>query len=405
MHNTRKLTDELTYIGASDRRLDIFEGVYELPRGMSYNSYFLDCGATVVFDTADKAVEKVFFENIDYCLGGRKLDYVVVHHMEPDHSATLKTMLDRYPDARVVCNAKIAQIIGQFFPGTDVTDRAVIVKDGDSVKLGTHEFKFVFAPMVHWPEVMMSFDTETGTLFSADAFGSYGAVDGSIFADGHDFETELKEEARRYYTNIVGKYGMQTTAALKKAGALDIKMICPLHSYVWRKDFDKIINAYAGWASYTHEKKGVLIVQGSIYGNTANACEILASELDLRGIESVICDASVVSPSHFISLAFKYSHIVVASPTYNMGIYSPVEHVVNELASHGLKNRGFAVIENGSWAPAAGKLITEKLSGMAGFKAIAEAPVTVKSAVGDETRKAIEQLADLFAADMAVSRS
>ena len=399
MQNIRKLTDNLFWIGANDRRIEKFEGVYELESGMSYNSYFGDFGETVLMDTADKAVAKQFFENLESCLAGRSLDYVIVHHMEPDHSATLIDLLHHHTETKVVCNAKTAQIISQFFPQLDISSRTVLVKDGDTISIGSHEFKFLFAPMVHWPEVMMSFDTKDGTLFSADAFGSYGAIDGSVFADGHDFESELKDEARRYYTNIVGKYGMQTVNVLKKASELDIKMICPLHSYMWRKDLDKIISCYQKWGSYSPEKQGVLIVEGSIYGNTANACEVLATELDSRGIDSCIYDASVKPASEFIAAAFKYSHIVVAAPTYNMNIYSPVEHVLTELAAHGIKNRTCAVIENGSWAPQSGKLIREMLAKLPGTTVLEEG-VTIKSAPDKDTPDSIAKLADAIAATL-----
>ena len=363
MHNIRKLTEDLVWVGANDRRIEKFEGVYGLGSGMSYNSYFGDFGKTVLMDTADKAVAKQFFSNLEYCLAGRPLDYVIVHHMEPDHSATLIDLLHHHTETQVVCNAKTAQIISQFFPELDLSARTTLVKDGDTLEIGSHEFRFLFAPMVHWPEV----------------------------------ESDLKNEARRYYTNIVGKYGMQTVAALKKTADLDIRMICPLHSYVWRKDLDKIISCYQTWGSYTPEKSGVLIIEGSIYGNTANACEVLATELDSRGIESVIYDASVKPASEFIAAAFRYSHIVVAAPTYNMNVYSPVEHVLTELAAHGIRNRTCAVIENGSWAPQSGKIMRELLGGLPGMTVLEEG-VTIKSAPGKDTYDSVIKLADAIAA-------
>ena len=399
MYNIRKLTDDLTWIGGSDRKIQKFENVYKLGSGMNYNSYFLDSGVTVLIDTVDREVADVFYENLEFCLNGRKLDYVIVQHMEPDHSATLATVLDSNSDAKIIVNAKTLQFISQFFPGKDYSARAVIVKDGDEMEFGSHKFKFVFAPMVHWPEVMMSFDETSGTLFSADAFGSYGAIQGSVFADGKDFESELLNEARRYYTNIVGKYGMQTTAVLNKAAALDIKMICPLHSYVWRKDLDKIINCYKTWGSYTPEVKGVFILQGSIYGHTANACEVLMTELDSRGIPSTILDASVTDISDIIANAFKYSHIVVASPTYNNGIYPPVEHAVRELASHGLTGRSFSVIENGTWAPASAKGITAVIEGLKNCRMTGQT-VTLKSSGSDASVQALSELAEAIREDM-----
>ena len=399
MYNIRKLTEDLTWIGGSDRKIQRFENVYKLNSGMNYNSYFLDCGATVLFDTVDREVEDVFFENITHCLAGRTLDYIIVHHMEPDHSATLAKVLDSNPDAKLIVNAKTLQFISQFFPGKDYSSRVISVKDGDELDIGSHRFRFIFAPMVHWPEVMMSFDMTEGTLFSADAFGSYGATNGSIFAEGKDFEKDLLDEARRYYTNIVGKYGMQTTAVLNKTSSLDIRMICPLHSYVWRENLEKIISCYKTWGSYTPEVKGVFILQGSIYGHTANAAEVLMTELDKRGIESVILDASVADISDIIAMAFKYSNIVIASPTYNNGIYSPVEHAVNELAAHGLCGRSFSFIENGTWAPSAAKALLAVTGGLKNCKVLGQT-VTIKSAGNEDTRLAIASLADAIKDDM-----
>lgn len=399
MYNIRKLTDDLTWIGGIDRKIQKFENVYKLNSGMNYNSYFLDCGATVLLDTVGRDTADIFFENLEFCLAGRALDYVVVHHMEPDHSATLAEVLDANADAKLIVNAKTLQFISQFFPGKDYSARAVVVKDGDELTLGDHKFKFVFAPMVHWPEVMLSFDETEGTLFSADAFGSYGAINGSIFADGKDFEKELLGEARRYYTNIVGKYGMQTVAAINKASQLDIKMICPLHSYVWRKDIDKIINCYKTWGSYTPEVEGVFILTGSIYGHTANAAEVLMTELDKRGIDSVILDASATDISDIIAAAFTYSHIVIATPTYNNSVYSPVEHAVRELAAHGLTARSFSVIENGTWAPSAAKNILTLLEGLKNCKITGET-VTIKSSGNDATRLGIEALAEAIDNDI-----
>ena len=399
MYNVRKLTDDLTWIGVSDRKITKFENVYKLNSGMNYNSYFLDSGACILIDTVDKALEDVFLENLAYCLNGRTLDYIIVQHMEPDHSATLANVLDANDQAKIILNAKTLQFISQFFPGKDYSLRAIVVKDGDELDLGSHKFKFIFAPMVHWPEVMFSYDMTEGTLFSADAFGSYGAINGSIFADGKDFESELLNEARRYYTNIVGKYGMQTIGALKKASALDIRMICPLHSYVWRKDISKIIECYQTWGSYAPEKNGVFILQGSIYGHTANACEVLMTELDKRGIEAVILDASVTDISDIIANAFKYSHIVIASPTYNNGIYSPVEHAVTELAAHGLTGRAFSVIENGTWAPSSGKGLLAIIEGLKNCK-VAGQTVTIKSAGNDDSLTALAELAEAIKNDI-----
>ena len=399
MYNIRKLTDDLTWIGGSDRKIQKFESVYKLNSGMNYNSYFLDAGATVLFDTVDREVADVFYENLAFCLNGRKLDYIVVHHMEPDHSATLASVLDANSEAKIILNAKTLQFLSQFFRDKDYSQRTIVVKDGDEMELGSHRFKFIFAPMVHWPEVMMSFDETEGTLFSADAFGSYGATNGSIFADGKDFEADLLNEARRYYTNIVGKYGMQTAAVINKTASLDIRMICPLHSYVWRKDIDKIIGCYKTWGSYTPEVKGVFILAGSIYGHTANAAEVLMTELDKRGIEAAILDASSTDISDIIAMAFKYSNIAICSSTYNNGIYSPVEHAVTELAAHGLTGRTFSVIENGTWAPASGKGLLAHIECLKNCKVIGQT-VTIRSSGDDATRQSIEALAEEIEKDI-----
>ena len=286
MYCTKKITDDLVWVGANDRRLAMFEGVYSVPRGVSYNSYLLKDELTVLFDTVDKAVSRTFFENVEHELSGRKLDFVVVQHMEPDHSATLSELLLRYPDVKIVANEKILTMITQFFH-VDLRNRAFVVKEGDTLNTGNHVLKFIFAPMVHWPEVMVTFDETTGTLFSADAFGTFGALNGAIFADEVDFENEYMDEARRYYCNIVGKYGPQVQSLLKKAHSLDIKMICSLHGFVWRRNLEDIFDKYVKWSTYTPEENGVMIAYASVYGNTENTAEIISSRLrDVEGVPS-----------------------------------------------------------------------------------------------------------------------
>ncbi|MBQ1553041.1 MAG: MBL fold metallo-hydrolase, partial [Clostridia bacterium] len=282
MHCTRPITQDLVWIGANDRRLALFEGVYEVPNGVSYNAYLLKDEQTVLFDTVDSAVAGLFFENLEYELAGRKLNYVVVHHMEPDHSATLGELIRRYPDVTVVCSKMAADMIRSFF-GANITDRIWIIKEGDRLSTGRHEFTFLAAQMVHWPEVMVSYDSTDKLLFSADAFGTFGALDGAIFADEVDFNRDYMDEARRYYTNIVGKYGTQVQALLKKAAKVEIALVCPLHGFVWRSKFNEFLEKYMLWSTYTPEEKGVLIAYASVYGNTANAADILASELSQRG--------------------------------------------------------------------------------------------------------------------------
>lgn len=351
MHCTKKINEDLTWIGANDRHLSLFENVYPIEKGVSYNSYLLNDEKTVLFDTVDKSVSIQFFENLEYALGGRKLDYIVVNHMEPDHAATLQDVVCKYPEAKVICNQKTQTMIKQFFD-FDIESKSQIIKEGDTISTGRHTFTFVMAPMVHWPEAMVTYDLTGKILFSADAFGSFGAMSGNIFADEVHFETEWIDEARRYYTNIVGKYGMQVQALLKKAANIEIKMICPLHGPVWRKNISWFVDKYQKWSTYTPEINSVLILTGSIYGHTENAAEILASKLADKGIKDIrLYDVSRVHPSVLVAEAFKYSHIVIASSTYNAGIFTPMETVLLDIKAHNLQNRTFAIMYNGTWAP------------------------------------------------------
>ncbi len=361
MYCTRKITDDLTWIGANDRRLKLFEGVYEVPTGVSYNSYLLCDEKTVLFDTVDKSVSGIFFENLENALGGRSLDYIIVQHMEPDHSATLAEVMRRYPNAVLVCNAKTLKIISQFFyePSPENTK---LVKEGDILDTGKHKLTFVMAPMVHWPEVMVTFDLTDGILFSADAFGTFGALNGAMFADEVDFFGEYLNEARRYYCNIVGKYGTQVSALLKKASGLDIKLVCPLHGFVWRSRIGEYIDKYIKWATYTPEEEGVMIAYGSIYGNTESTAEIISTKLRERGIKTVMFDVSVTPASEIIAASFKYSHLLFASATYNAGIFVKMDELLRDIAAHGLQNRQIALVENGSWAATSGSQMKEILS-------------------------------------------
>ena len=287
MYCTRKVADDLIWVGADDRRLAMFEGVYSVPRGVSYNSYLLLDEKTVVFDTVDHAVEKTFLENVEHGLNGRTLDYLVVQHMEPDHSATIRTLLMLYPEAEVVCSKKTEGMLRQFF-GDAVKMNIKVVGEGDTLKTGKHEFTFLAAPMVHWPEVIVTYDLTTKTLFSADAFGTFGALNGALFADEVDFFRDYLDEARRYYTNIVGKYGVQVQALLKKAATVEIKTICPLHGFVWRENIGAYLEKYQKWSLYEPEVSGVMIAYASVYGNTENAANILACKLRDKGIKTTI---------------------------------------------------------------------------------------------------------------------
>ena len=399
MYCTRKVLDDLIWVGADDRRLACFEGVYGVPDGVSYNSYLLLDEKTVLFDTVDKAVYSVFLENVAHALGGRPLDYLVIHHMEPDHAATLELLVERHPETTIICNAKIQGMIAQFFP-MDLTGRMLIVKEGDSFSSGRHEFTFVMAPMVHWPEVMMTYDKTAKILFTADAFGTFGALNGRLFADETDFMAEYLDEARRYYTNIVGKYGMQVQAVLKKAAGLEIAYVCPLHGFVWREGFDRFLAKYQLWSSYAPEEKSVLLAYASVYGHTENAANILAVKLAERGVKVRMYDTSVTPASYIVSDAFRCSHLVFAATTYNNGVFVTMENLLHDIANHNLQNRKIAVIENGSWAPASGKLMRELVGGLKGTAFIGE-NVTLKSALQEGQLAQLDALADAIAADLA----
>lgn len=397
MYCTKKVLDDLVWIGVNDRRLAMFEGVYSVPNGISYNSYLLKDEKTVLFDTVDKAVTTTFFENLEHELGERHLDYIIVHHMEPDHSATLKLLLERYPDVTVVCNQKIKDMIYQFFElKNDVNFN--IVKEGDVLNTGKHNLTFVMAPMVHWPEVMVTYDTTDKILFSADAFGMFGALNGAIFADEVDFDRDYMDEARRYYCNIVGKYGAQVQALLKKASALDIKYLCPLHGFVWRKDIDKYIEKYSLWSSYTPEEKGVMIAYASVYGNTELAAEILSSKLRDRGIKTVMHDVSVTPISNIVADAFKWSHLVFASITYNTGVFITMDDLLRDLVCHNLQNRTVAFIENGSWAATSANSMKQVLANCKNMNFI-EKKLSVKSALEETQMQDADALVDAIAED------
>ena len=398
MHCTRKVTADLTWIGADDRRLACFEGVYGVPDGVSYNAYLLNDEKTVLFDTVDKAVSRTFFENLAYALDGRALDYLVVSHMEPDHAATIEELTLRHPELTIVCNDKIKTMLGQFFSLSD-TLKYHIVAEGDKLCTGRHEFTFVMAPMVHWPEVMMTYDLSDKMLFSADAFGTFGALNGHLFADEVDFFTDYVDEARRYYTNIVGKYGAQVQAVLKKAAGLELNYVCPLHGFVWRSHFGDFLDKYLRWSSYTPEENGVLIAYASVYGHTENTVNILACKLVERGVKVRVYDTSVTPSSYILSDAFRYSHLVFASTTYNAGIFVTMENLVHDIANHNLQGRKIALLENGSWAATSGKLMKDILSKLRGTQFIGQT-VSLKSDITEAQLAELDALADEIAADI-----
>lgn len=398
MYCTRKVADDLIWVGADDRRLAMFEGVYSVPRGVSYNSYLLLDEKTVVFDTVDHAVEKTFLENVEHGLNGRTLDYLVVQHMEPDHSATIRTLLMLYPEAEVVCSKKTEGMLRQFF-GDAVKMNIKVVGEGDTLKTGKHEFTFLAAPMVHWPEVIVTYDLTTKTLFSADAFGTFGALNGALFADEVDFFRDYLDEARRYYTNIVGKYGVQVQALLKKVATVEIKTICPLHGFVWRENIGAYLEKYQKWSLYEPEVNGVMIAYASVYGNTENAANILACRLRDKGIKTTMFDVSVAETSEVVAASFQYSHLVFAAPTYNGGIFIKMDEVLRDIEAHSLKNRTVAFMENGTWAVTCGKQMKEIFAGLKGMNII-EDTVTIKSALADGQEAQIEKLAEAIAETM-----
>lgn len=392
MHNISHINDNLLYVGASDRRLSLFENTYPIPRGVSYNSYMLLDDKTVLFDTTDASVASQFFENVAAALAGRPLDYVVVHHMEPDHAATLMDLLLRHPEATLVTTAKAAQMIEQFF-GTKPA-QLMAVKEGDTICTGTHTLVFTMAPMVHWPEVMMTYDSTAKILFSADAFGTFGALSGNLFADQMDFEHEWISDARRYYINIVGKYGMQVQNVLKKAATLDIQMICPLHGPVWRENLGWFIGKHDVWSKYEPEEKAVVIIYGSIYGHTEAAALRLGTLLSERGVRGIKAyDASHTHVSKLVAECFRASHIVLASSTYNNGLFTPIENLLADLKAHAWQRRTVAIIENGSWAPQAAKLMRAELEQMKDITILGE-PITLKSAATPAQEQQLTTLAD-----------
>ena len=399
MYCTRQVSNDIFWIGADDRRLSLFEGVYAVPRGVSYNAYLIRDEKTVLFDTVDSAVSDRFFENLAHALDGRALDYVVVQHMEPDHSATLGRLLEKFPAATVVCNQKTVGMIRQFF-GADVTPRALLVKEGDTLSTGRHAFSFVMAPMVHWPEVMVTYDATDKILFSADAFGTFGALNGALFADEVDFFRDYLDEARRYYCNIVGKYGAPVQTLLKKAAGLDIAMICPLHGFVWRKNLDEYIAKYDLWSRYAPEETGVMIAYASIYGNTENAANVLACRLRELGVKTEMFDVSVTPASEIVAAAFRYSHLVFASPSYNGGIFVTMDALLRDLAAHGLQNRTVALMENGSWAPVCGKQMRALLEPMKNFTFV-EPQITLRGAPAEAQRAELDALAQALKATIA----
>lgn len=378
-----KITDSILYVGVDDKDLDLFESQYVVPNGVSYNSYVILDEKVTLMDTVDQRATKEWLENLDAVLEGRTIDYLVVSHMEPDHAANAKTLIDKFPNMKIVGNAKTFAMMSQFFD-VDLTGRSVVVKEGDTLNLGAHTLQFIMAPMVHWPEVMVTYEQSEKILFSADGFGKFGAL---------DVEESWACEARRYYFNIVGKYGAQVQALLKKAATLDIKMICPLHGPILKENLAFYIDKYNTWSSYEPEDEGVFVAYASIHGNTAEAAKEFVEMLRKNGAEKVvIADLSREDMAEAVEDAFRYSKLVVAAASYDAGVFPCMEDFLHHLKAKNYQKRTVGIIENGSWAPSAAKQMKAILEGMKNIT-ICEPVVTIKSTLNGTSRKAMEELA------------
>jgi flavorubredoxin len=405
MHSVRLVTDNLYWVGANEHRLQLFENIHPLDGiGVSYNSYLLLDKKTVLFDTVDWAVCRQYLENIAYVLNGRPLDYLVINHLEPDHAASIEEVLLRHPETTIISNEKAFMQMRQFGFGDIIDGRYEEVVEGDTRTFGDHTVAFVYAPMVHWPEAMVALDVTNGVLFSADGFGSFKALDGVLFADEVDFDRDWLDEARRYLTNIVGKYGPHIQALLKKAGPLlpQVKFICPLHGPIWRKDFGYIIEKYDKWSRYEPEVNGVLIIYASMYGNTESAAVALATKLRERGVKDVrVRDVSNTHVSWLISETFKYSHVAIASVTYNLGIYPLIHNYLQDMKALNLQQRTFAVIENGTWAPKSGDLIRKFLDEELKQMTVLNDELTINSSLTAMDEAELDSMAESIAASVA----
>ena len=396
MSCVRKVTEDLYWVGVNDKRLHLFENIHPIPEGVSYNAYVLMDEKTVLFDTIDWSSCRQFLENLEHVLNGRPLDYMVINHMEPDHGASIEEVLLRYPNVTIISTEKAFMLMRQFDFHVDghTLDE---VKEGDTRCFGKHTVTFVAAPMVHWPEAMVTFDVTDGVLFAADAFGSFGALDGKLFNDEVNFDRDWIDHARRYYTNIVGKYGPHVQLLLKKAAGIvnDIKFICPLHGPVWRSDFGYLLDKYQHWSTYEPEEKGVMIAYASMYGNTEAAAQALASKLCEKGMTNVVMyDVSNTHVSYLISETFRLSHIVLASVTYNLGIYPVMHNYLMDMKALNLQNRTFAIVENGSWACKSGDLMEKFIQDEMKNMTVLSSRLSLASALKAEKASELDVLAD-----------
>ena len=382
-----KISDSVIYIGADDHDIDLFESQYVVPNGVSYNSYVIIDEKIAVMDTADPRVTDVWFDNLEKALGGRKPDYLVVQHMEPDHAGNIKKLAEKYPEMKIVGNAKTFPMMKQFFTIDGLDDRSVVVKEGDTLSLGSHTLQFVMAPMVHWPEVMVTYEQSEKLLFSADGFGKFGAL---------DVEEDWACEARRYYFNIVGKYGAQVQALLKKAATLDIEKICALHGPVLSENLAHYIDLYNKWSSYTPEKDGVMIAYASIYGNTKKAAELLYDKLKAKGVDVIITDLARCDMSKAISDAFAYGKLALATPTYNADVFPFMRTFIEGLTERNYQKRTVAFIENGAWAPMAAKVMAGMFEKSKELN-ILDKTVKITCSLNDASAAQVDELADELA--------
>ncbi len=400
MHNVYEISPKIFWIGGNDRRIERFENMFPLPNGVAYNSYLILDDKTAIIDTVDSSISALYLENITHLLGDRSLDYLVINHMEPDHCANIEELARRYPNVKIIGNQKTFQFMEQYY-SLDMSSNYLEVKDGSELELGSHTLRFYLTPMVHWPEVMFTYEISQGILFSADAFGSFGAMAGNLFVDEVEYDNVFLDEARRYYSNIVGRYGTQVQGAFKKLSGLPINMICSLHGPIWRnEDVSYIMEKYNLWSRYLPEKKGIVLVYASMYGNTENAMNALAMKLSQRGVKDMrMYDISKTHPSYIISDIFKYSNIVIGSCTYNMHLYFPMDSLLRELAVLNVKDRKVAVLGNHTWASAAVKNITELLGTMKGME-IVGTPLDIKSSLKIDQEETLNELADAICASL-----
>lgn len=398
MYCVQEIASKVYWVGGSDRRLALFENMFPLPNGVAYNSYLIMDEKTALIDTVDRSISDLYLENVTHVLNGRSMDYLVINHMEPDHCANIEEIVRRYPQVKLIGNKKTFQLLEQFYD-MDMSSNYTEIKEGEELSLGEMTLRFYTAPMVHWPEVMVTYEVTNGILFSADAFGSFGADAGNIFVDQLD-EFDVNE-ARRYYSNIVGRYGTQVQALLKKLAGLEINMICSLHGLIWRGDnIPFIMDLYDKWSRYEPEKKGVVLVYASMYGNTENVMNALANKLAQRGIRDMrMYDVSKTHASYIISDLWKYSNMVIGSPTYNMHLYFVMDALLKDISVLGLKNRKVSIIGNHSWASAAMKSMKEQIEALNGLELIGT-PLDVRSRLKADKEADLDELADAIAASL-----